>query len=357
MCSDSEASPERGAGPRQRRSLGASASPERMPRAGGGSALRAAMAGLRGSLEATAAATFGRLRGGVDMDMDGGAGGGTGPARHRQNALLWSRTNSVLRFGITSLYTHAEISAVVVSLIRDSAAGLATAHGVVAGLCQELVFSSLAKHVLRAMAADFIGVVRNAAVYATPTRARDNSSGAGGGGGSGGGTGTGGRLRAAPSRIAPSRALPTSASGIFSSPKNSSNISGADPLSYLDLKKSFHFVHNYFVLQNEPFFGSDVVLEDGSLLNPMKKTATAYFSFLRMCMSFIIEVMEPTVSSKVYLTGMVEDSGRAGGGGGGGGADPSLLLGGRLLHEIMTLSKGTCICVLCGVCALVFCQF
>lgn len=219
---------------------------------------------------------------------------------YKQTVVLWYRLNDVIKTGFTSLFTHSDTCQVFVSFLKDSESLIAVAHGIRSGLCEELIFAGLAKIVLNDIATEFVGVVRSSSAFKTPTRSSN-------------------KLRSVPA---------SGSNRIQSSPSNSSSMSS---LSYLDLKKAFHFVHSYFVLQDASFFGRDIDAGDGAALNPMKATATSYFSFLRMCLFYIIDALEPAITSKVYLRTIFDgnrDQSQV---------DPSVLMGGRLLYEILSL--------------------
>lgn len=264
------------------------------------SLMRMLMSNLRAILQATAVDTFEQLRSLIMLDKRSKKD----IHRYKRNAILWYRVNNVIRSGMTSLYTHLDITEVFIGLLKNSESQLPFAHGICTGLCEERVFTGLARTVLRDVAADFVAVVRHGSVYITPSRGSSKM-----------------------------RSIPNSASAQFSSPNKTS---GGETLGYLDLKKAFHFVHNYFVMQNYEFFGPDIP-GDLCCANPMKATAKAYFSFLRMCISFIIEILEPTITSKIYLKSIFEGNGL------GNPVDPSLLLGGRLLYEMLALGLFRCI--------------
>ena len=299
ICSDSDASPDRFS---WRKSLGSNASPGRgsvtdIALQHDVSLLRMMVSNIRESLHFLASRTFDQLK-------DTGSNSDSfplSPPKDRQIAQLWSRVNEVFKFGINMLYTNADTCQLFVSLMRDPESLLPIAHGICSAMSQDHVFSILARKVLRKLAADFVSVIRNGS-SAGPSRGSSKL-----------------------------KSIPTSRSGIFSSPNLNPS---SESITFLDFKKAFHFVHDYFVLQHVSFFGSGVHVGGNYYFNPMKTTAKANFSFLRMCLHFIIEILEPSITSKAYLKTMGEGNGRVDVS-----EDMTLLLGGRLLFD--TLSLGT----------------
>ena len=290
MCSDSDASPDKYLVTESKKM---SVSPGKVPLRDA-SMIRILMSSISTTLQSNAEMIFQFIisaASSCDFDKLG---------RYRRCVELWYKINGVIRHGLTSLYTHREISLLFVSLIRDSESLLSISYGISCGFCDEKVFSRLAKNIFRGVVADLVGVLRNSNAYSTP-------------------------LRRSSSKIRPS---PMSAGSDFSLPKSSST---AERVSFLDFKKCFHFANSYFVSKDESFYGQDLHLEDGQIINPLKSTACSYFSFLRMCLSFVIEAVEPTITSKIYLRNIFEDGTTENNDG------LSLLLGGKLLHEILAL--------------------
>lgn len=300
ICSDSDTSPDRFS---WRKSLGSNTSPGRRSltdmNSHDVSILRMMISNIRGSLQFLASRTFEQLK----ETRSSSESFSLSSPTYRRIAQLWSRVNEVFRCGINTLYTYHDTCQLFMGLMRDPEPLLPIVHGICSGLSQDHLFSKLARKVLRSLAADYVSVIRNGSGSVTAP-ARGSSK---------------------------MKSIPTSRSGIFSSPNLNSS---SESVSFLDFKKAFHFVHNYFVLQDNEFFGSSVHVDGNNYFNPMKTTANANFSFLRMCLHFIMEVLEPSITSKVYLKTVGEGKERVDVS-----ADISLLLGGRLLFE--TLSLGT----------------